>query len=237
MLKKLTLLVFLLIFWGCDSSSSGSGVSCGDNSAASSEECDGTDLKGASCVTRGYEGGTLLCNLDCTFDISACQTAARCGDAELNSAGEECDGEDFGGVDCVSLGYYRGNLECSDQCQLSTDNCERCGDGVLAAADGEACDGADFGGLSCSALNFPQGELVCTEQCTLGYAGCTHGAMWGGSQAVVPSAIAAAGGFPLYVTGTAAGTVEGWGGHGGTDLFVSKIANDLSRTWTVQIGT
>lgn len=48
---------------------------CGDGVVQVGEECDGTELAGHSCITRGFAGGTLSCNPDCTFNTSACTTA------------------------------------------------------------------------------------------------------------------------------------------------------------------
>ena len=44
---------------------------CGNDVVEGSELCDGTDLGGESCVTLGYETGTLSCMSDCLgFDES-----------------------------------------------------------------------------------------------------------------------------------------------------------------------
>jgi hypothetical protein len=40
------------------------------------EECDGTDLGGATCASLGYAGGALACSASCYFDISQCETYA-----------------------------------------------------------------------------------------------------------------------------------------------------------------
>jgi hypothetical protein len=46
---------------------------CGDGIIVGSEDCEGENLGGASCVTVGYEdGGLLRCNADCTYDIDRC---------------------------------------------------------------------------------------------------------------------------------------------------------------------
>ncbi|MGE3762942.1 MAG: TolB family protein [Kofleriaceae bacterium] len=59
---------------------------CGDGLAVVMEACDGTDLRGESCATRGFDGGELACSSDCGgFDESAC---ARCGDG-VCATGEE----------------------------------------------------------------------------------------------------------------------------------------------------
>ncbi|MBI5060807.1 MAG: hypothetical protein HZB67_00675, partial [Candidatus Aenigmarchaeota archaeon] len=44
------------------------------------EQCDGNDLAGQTCQSRGFVGGTLKCNMGCTFDTGGCTSAtAVCG--------------------------------------------------------------------------------------------------------------------------------------------------------------
>ncbi len=50
----------------------GAGTVCGNNIKEIDEQCDGTDLAGQSCLTRGFSGGNLSCNTNCTFNTSAC---------------------------------------------------------------------------------------------------------------------------------------------------------------------
>jgi cysteine-rich repeat protein len=46
---------------------------CGDGVASSIEACDGPDLKGETCQSRGYASGTLACAPNCqSFDESGC---------------------------------------------------------------------------------------------------------------------------------------------------------------------
>jgi len=52
---------------------------CGNNIKESGEQCDGSDLGGASCQSLGYSGGTLSCRPDCTFDTSGCIVAPPAG--------------------------------------------------------------------------------------------------------------------------------------------------------------
>src|SRR3989344_7821000 len=48
---------------------------CGNNILESGEACDGTELAGATCTSRGFSQGTLRCNNDCSgFDTSSCTT-------------------------------------------------------------------------------------------------------------------------------------------------------------------
>lgn len=47
--------------------------SCGDGIVNGDEVCDGSALGGASCLSRGYDSGSLLCNVNClSYDESGC---------------------------------------------------------------------------------------------------------------------------------------------------------------------
>lgn len=71
---------------------------CGNNIAETDEICDGLDLKGESCITQGFAGGTLICNNSCSgFITTGCTNNTnnntgngRVGDA--CSAPEDCSG-------------------------------------------------------------------------------------------------------------------------------------------------
>ncbi len=46
---------------------------CGNNVTEGNETCDGPDLGNQTCVTQGFDGGTLGCNAYCTgYDTSGC---------------------------------------------------------------------------------------------------------------------------------------------------------------------
>ncbi|MBW2978053.1 SBBP repeat-containing protein [Candidatus Woesearchaeota archaeon] len=47
-------------------------VICGDNKVGPGEECDGTNLSGKTCITKGFDAGTLTCNASCKFNLSGC---------------------------------------------------------------------------------------------------------------------------------------------------------------------
>ena len=49
---------------------------CGNGAAETGEQCDGSDLAGATCVSRGYTSGSLSCNSNCTFNVGNCSSAA-----------------------------------------------------------------------------------------------------------------------------------------------------------------
>ena len=50
-------------------------ATCGNGTIDSGEQCDGSALAGATCVSRGYTGGSLSCNSNCTFDVGNCSSA------------------------------------------------------------------------------------------------------------------------------------------------------------------
>jgi len=60
---------------------------CGNNIKEAGEQCDGTDLGGASCVSQGFSGGMLMCRPSCEFDATNCTTGNGGGGGGGNSAG------------------------------------------------------------------------------------------------------------------------------------------------------
>jgi hypothetical protein len=52
---------------------------CGNGIQETGEQCDGSDLGGASCVSRGFSGGTLSCASSCVFDTSSCTSGGGGG--------------------------------------------------------------------------------------------------------------------------------------------------------------
>ncbi|MCJ7816784.1 MAG: hypothetical protein MUP55_02900, partial [Candidatus Aenigmarchaeota archaeon] len=62
---------------------------CGNNLREGSEVCDGSDLAGQTCISRGFTGGTLACLSSCSgFDTSGC-TNPTCGNT-ICDPGETC---------------------------------------------------------------------------------------------------------------------------------------------------
>ncbi|MSR71549.1 MAG: hypothetical protein EXS50_02705 [Candidatus Taylorbacteria bacterium] len=45
---------------------------CGDAVITGGEQCDGSNLGGASCILRGFRGGSLSCTASCRFNTSMC---------------------------------------------------------------------------------------------------------------------------------------------------------------------
>ena len=148
---------------------------CGNGSLDGDEACDGDELGSATCITLGFTGGQLRCSAECTQDQSACTTgAAECGNGSLER-GEVCDGFDFGGATCASLGFLSGTLACSADCGgIDTTGCEtapECGNASIDA--GEECDGSLLDGASCETLGFATGTLTCND-CNFDLASCSN---------------------------------------------------------------
>ena len=79
---------------------------CGDAMIVGGEQCDGSNLAGQSCISRGFTGGSLSCHPTlCSFVTTACTTVS-CGNGTVNP-GEECDD-----------GNTLGNDGCTATCQV-----------------------------------------------------------------------------------------------------------------------
>jgi len=155
----------------CTIDTSGCTYTCGNNSAAPTEECDGSDLHGQDCTTipGGFTGGTLTCDGSCNFDTSSCTTPLDCGNGNID-AGEDCDNANLNGVTCESEGYQGGTLTCGGGCSFDYSGCHNCGNGI---ADGtEDCDDSDLNGQDCTDLGFNSGTLSCTASCTYDTGAC-----------------------------------------------------------------
>ena len=124
-------------------------TSCGNGVIDGAEQCDGTQLNGKQCADLGFNGGTLACKPDCTYDTSGC---GYCGDGVKNGS-EKCDGNDLGGKTCISLGkgYKGGRLVCNATCtgfdESACYQCNACSD----CAAGEACVNHVCGGCNVDA--------------------------------------------------------------------------------------
>jgi hypothetical protein len=140
------------------------GPRCGDDTANAGEDCDGSDLNGASCLSLGADGGTLVCNTACQFDQSQCVNDGVCGDNAVDP-GEDCDGNNLGGASCLSLGLEDGILVCDGTCQFNPTGCGTdiaCGNNILEL--GEQCDDGCLSGTPnvCEAIDNGDG---CSSAC------------------------------------------------------------------------
>ncbi|MBU1070514.1 hypothetical protein KJ975_13185 [Myxococcota bacterium] len=143
---------------------------CGNGVLDTGEQCDDDgnnddDGCNSACVIEaGWE---------CT-DTSPSVCTSVCGGGEV-TGGEDCDGENLDGQTCLTLGWYGGDLSCSDTCGFDLSSCEgfgRCGDGV-AQTDEEDCDNDDLAGNTCTGSGFTTGTIACGSDCRLDTSSCT----------------------------------------------------------------
>ncbi len=75
----------------CTGSPSSCSPTCGDGMIIGAEQCDGSNLGGQTCLTRGFPGGgALACSpTTCTYVTTGC-SATTCGNSTIQT-GEECD--------------------------------------------------------------------------------------------------------------------------------------------------
>jgi hypothetical protein len=94
---------------------------CGNEVVDIAEDCEGDVVpEDVTCVSLGYQAGDVACGADCLFDTSECSI---CGDG-IQQGPEDCDGIDFGGETCASIGFDMGNLGCNlATCQFVYSGC------------------------------------------------------------------------------------------------------------------
>jgi hypothetical protein len=146
---------------------------CSQTGHNSGSWCNGT----TSAVDCGVSGGCTVqtgsqpCSCGCSG--GTCTTCATCGDGVKNGS-DQCDGTDFGGQSCTSLGYASGTLQCNSNCTYNFAKCcsanasRSCSGGNVYELDScgnpetllQACNGCGCSGSTCSS---------CTvDQCTSG---------------------------------------------------------------------
>ncbi|MBX7080548.1 MAG: hypothetical protein K1X88_15220 [Nannocystaceae bacterium] len=89
----------------------------------------GNDSEGSTGATMSTTAPATTTNATTSASTTLTTTTdpAMCGDGVMN-ADEECDGEDFGGSSCESLGYAGGSLSCAADCTtLDLSGCLGCG--------------------------------------------------------------------------------------------------------------
>jgi hypothetical protein len=98
------------------------GAFCGDGLVSPTEDCDGSNLAGRTCLMLGYYDDTtaLACDAHCHFDTSHC--TGRCGDHVVNGP-ELCEDEPSPGQSCAAVGYDQGHLVCTAACTLGFGGC------------------------------------------------------------------------------------------------------------------
>lgn len=147
-----------------ESEAAGAGASLGggesSEAGASSEDTD--DAPGDGDPTQDTDGDEPTDTDDPPDTDDSAEAGFECGDGSVGP-GEECDGADFGGETCVSLGFLGGPLGCGPSCGFDTSGCEMavCGNGVVEGD--EECDGDAFNAQDCVTLGFQSGGLSCDD--------------------------------------------------------------------------
>ncbi len=166
----------------------GSSGSCGNNRIDTGEQCEGTNWGPITDCNDfdNFTGGTLTCGNDCKFDTSACTGGGtRCGDG-LITAGEQCDGTNWGPIkDCRDFDNFTGGtLTCDSNCKFNTSKCSggttgSCGNGRIDT--GEQCEGTNWGPITgCNDFDtFSGGNLKCGVDCKFDTSACTGGGLCG----------------------------------------------------------
>jgi hypothetical protein len=60
---------------------------CGNNNIDQGEQCDNTNLDGATCSSQGYDAGALTCQDSCNFDVSSCYDDNESGNDDNGDSG------------------------------------------------------------------------------------------------------------------------------------------------------
>jgi len=97
---------------------------CGDGTIDAGEDCESSDLGGATCTSLGFASGTLACAPGCTFDLGGCvpNPPETCGNGTIETP-ESCDGSNLGGATCVGFGFASGSLACTAGCGYDVSGC------------------------------------------------------------------------------------------------------------------
>lgn len=143
-------------------------ASCGDGNVEGPEQCEGTNLQGASCENSGFAGGMLTCTSTCGVSYAAC-VAPGCGNNIIEGGrGEECEGQNLGGQSCEMQGFAAGTLACDASCHFDARNCVSpgCGNMIIEAPQ-EECEGTNLNNGTCQTQGFVGGTLSCSSSsCT-----------------------------------------------------------------------
>jgi len=117
---------------GSSGSSSGSSSEGSSGSATTADTADTADTTADTSgdPTTGSTGSdtgsptTGSTGSDTADTGSTTAAPAECGNGVIDR-GEQCDGEDFGGFDCMGLGYSGGSISCDPvMCILDSSMCE-----------------------------------------------------------------------------------------------------------------
>ena len=142
-------------------------VICGNGIVETGEQCDLTNLSGETCVSRGFDSGTLSCTSNCTFDTSACTTIGGGGGCTPDCEGKEC-GDDGCGGSCGScdIGEFCDNGVCILNCTEDW-NCSNWGV-CINGSQSRTCNDLNNCGTEINKPDETQSCVVCDEdwQCS-----------------------------------------------------------------------
>lgn len=139
-------------------------MACGNGVREGAEPCDRFDFGGATCESEGFDGGALVCGVNCTLITTGCSI---CGNDTIEGD-EACDGTNVDMQTCesVDMGFVGGTLGCMSDCSaLDMTACllPQCGDGAKNGT--EVCDDSDLDGEDCVSQGFASGDLDCDDDC------------------------------------------------------------------------
>jgi hypothetical protein len=196
------------------------------------------DVENDRCLlpeqTSACEGLAELA--ECTFNgaAGACRAGACetyfCGDG-LVTGGEDCDGENLSGGDCIDFNYYGvEGLACSASCKFDVTGCEvhdYCGDNEVNGP--ELCDGPQQ--RTCVAIGFDAGTASCNNSCGFSINDCSR---FGWNPESLSDVIAYA------VAGSARNDQWAFGANGRAmhyegvfwNTVSTSVQNDLIRAWS-----
>lgn len=145
-----------------------------------SEECDGTDLGGATCADAGCAAGDPICTASCILDFSGCTIC--CNNNGVCESGEDCT---LSPNDCIS-GTVSG-VECGNgTCEAADgENCVNCPQDCNGAQKGNPAnrfccgDGGGQNPVPCSNAACTAGGLMCIDQPAVVTFCCGDGACTG----------------------------------------------------------
>ena len=127
-----------------DGGSSSSGAPqpvCGDGLIEDPELCEPADQNGYTCRATQHGDEDATCDpVACEPNFDMCSNpAAICGDGVINTAAEDCDGEDFDDQTCDKQPGHgaAGMLACTKDCQIDASGC--CLDGGEICTESAQC--------------------------------------------------------------------------------------------------
>lgn len=186
----------------------------GTDSAAGAAGASGAGGSAGSGGTGGGQDG----GADADAADAAEEPPVTCGNGTLDP-GEACEGSDFGGKTCASIGLGSGQLLCNAYCSIVATNCvplEQCGDGK---------DNDDDGLFDCDDTADCETSTACTDPCSKAelavVPGFDYGDTTGKPAKLVPSCNPTSGSEAIYqVTAPITGKMK-ISSQGGAKLSLS----------------